>query len=172
MPKTQPTIPENDRIFLKRYLSQYYTAKRRKAVLAKRLEELRRELHDPSIPGPGLSGMPKQGHQSSGSASLVFKLAEIEDRINRQVEIEASAVLSVMQMLDFLPPDSTEKEIMELRHIDCCTWDNIADQVHFSKMQCFRYYNGVLEKLYSFKKVRLMVAEFQASVERTEKDGY
>lgn len=168
---TQTMIPEDDKVYLKRYLAQYYNAKRRQDILKKRLAKIRRELDHPSVPSPQLNRGPVTKNYNS-MPPLLIKLAEIEDRINQQVEIEAKVVLEVMKTLDFLPAESTEKEIMELRHIDCMPWNEIMRQTHFSRAQCFRYYNAGLERLYGYKKVRQSIAQYRDKVERTEKDGY
>lgn len=167
----QSAIPENDKVYLKRYLSQYYNAKRRQGILKDRLDEIQRELKSPGVPSHNISGVPVKKSVSE-VPPLLIKLSEIEERINRQVEVEANAILDVMQALDFLPPDSTEKEIMELRHIDCRSWNEIMRKTHFSRAQCYRYYTIGLEKLYSFKKVQKSVSDFRERQIRIEKDGY
>lgn len=167
-------IPDEEKTCLKRYLAQFYTAKRKQAVLKQRLAEIRAEIQDPGVPSASAarSSIGNSGRHSAGAASLTFKLAEIEDRINRQAEIEATAILDIMKMLDYLPRDSTCREILELRHIDCKPWAEIAKEVNFSKPQCFRYYAEALDRLYSFKWVRQQLADFGAKTERREKDGY
>ncbi len=167
-------IPDKEKTLLKRYLSQFYTAKRRKAVLEKRLAEIQAEFQNPGIASGSAvkNGSVSPNHRSAGAASLTFKLAEIEDRINRQKDFEATAILDIMKMLDYLPRDSTCRDILELRHIDCKHWNEIAKEVNFSKPQCFRYYTEALDRLYSFKWVRQQLADFGAKTERREKDGY
>lgn len=77
-----------------------------------------------------------------------------------------------MEVLEFLPQDSVEREIMEMRHIDCKPWNEIMRTIHLSRAPCFRRYSTGLEWLYTYKKVRTTLAEFRARVERTEKDGH
>jgi hypothetical protein len=148
-------MSEDERIFLKRYLSQYYRAKERQKILRERLADIRTEL-DPA----GKNGR---------NTSLAIKMAEIEDRIARQSEIEATAILDIMDVLEFLPQDSVEREIMEMRHIDCKPWNEIMRTIHLSRAPCFRRYSTGLEWLYTYKKVRTTLAEFRARVERTER---
>ena len=142
MQKHPSQMSEDERIFLKRYLSQYYRAKERQKILRERLVDIRTEL-DPA----GKNGR---------NTSLAIKMAEIEDRIARQSEIEATAIL----------------DIMEMRHIDCKPWNEIMRTIHLSRAPCFRRYSTGLEWLYTYKKVRTTLAEFRARVERAEKDGH
>lgn len=158
MQKHPSQMNEDERIFLKRYLSQYYRAKERQKILRERLADIRTEL-DPA----GKNGR---------NTSLAIKMAEIEDRIAQQSEIEATAILDIMDVLEFLPQDSVEREIMEMRHIDCKPWNEIMRTIHLSRAPCFRRYSTGLKWLYTYKKVRTTLAEFRARVERTEKDGH
>lgn len=158
MQKHPSQMSEDERIFLKRYLSQYYRAKERQKILRERLADIRTEL-DPA----GKNGR---------NTSLAIKMAEIEDRIARQSEIEATAILDIMDVLEFLPQDSVEREIMEMRHIDCKPWNEIMRTIHLSRAPCFRRYSTGMEWLYTYKKVRTTLAKFRARVERTEKDGH
>ena len=69
MQKHPSQMSEDERIFLKRYLSQYYRAKERQKILRERLADIRTEL-DPA----GKNGR---------NTSLAIKMAEIEDSSRR-----------------------------------------------------------------------------------------
>lgn len=163
---------DTERYILKRYLSQYYRAKQRQRILEARLHEIRAEIQNPSIRSSSGDGLPTGSHVSSGAAALTFREAEIEDRIQRQKENEAAAILNIMDILDFLPPDSMEKNILELRHIDCMSWNAITRAVHLTRSPCNEYYNRGLDRLLTFKKVHTILADFEAKTNRTESDGY
>lgn len=161
-----------ERYILKRYLSQYYLAKQRQRILEVRLHEIRVEIQHPSISSSHGDGLPSGSHVSSGAAALTFREAEIEDRIQRQKENEAAAILNIMDILDFLPHDSMEKNILELRHIDCMSWNAITRAVHLTRSPCNEYYNRGLDRLLTFKKVHTILADFEARTNRAEADGY
>ena len=144
-----------DRKIIKRYLAQYHTAKERKNVLQKRAKTLRSDLS-----------------RSDKNGEIEYKIAEIESRIQRQAEVEANAVLSVMDMIDFLPLGSTERQILELRHIDCKSWTEVQRTVHLTRSPCNEYYNRGLETLLGFKKVRQTLGKFERQMARIEKDGW
>lgn len=167
--ENQPT--NEQRSLLKRYLDQYHYARRKKRVLEERLTAIRDDLKHPSI-SASIGGMPSAGNVSNGAASLVFKEAEIVDRIRRQTEIAATVIIDVMDMLEFLPADSTEKMILELRHIDCKGWDEITQVVHLTRTPCFEHYRKGLDKLLSFKKVTQILEDFERRQMLAEKDGY
>ncbi len=172
---TNSAQADPQKVILKRYLSQYFMAKEKQRIYRDRLAEIQRELQGPRPYQQAHTAAPRQGGRclSPGAPTdLAAKLSEIEERINRQVEVEATAILDVMKILDFLPMDSTERAIMELRHIDCKPWNEIMKAVHLSRSPCFMYYEKGLQRLLSYKKVQKTLASFEAKIKRAEKDGY
>lgn len=160
------------RRILKRFLSQYYRAKDKQAVLRARLASLQAELRHPGVSVPPQDGIPVKGGVSNGAASLTFKIADIEERIQRQIEIEARSIIDIMDVIEFLPADTIERDILEYRHIDCKPWDKIMDCVHLTRSPCFEYYNKALDKLLTYKKVRVTLSEFEARLNREAKETY
>lgn len=79
---------------------------------------------------------------------------EIEAKIQRQTEAAEKSVLEIMELLERLPPDSTERTILELRHIDCKNWADICDTVYLTRTPCAKYYNRGLDALLRMSKVR------------------
>ncbi len=161
-----------NRTLLKRFLSQYYRAKDKQAVLQARLASLQAELRHPGVKVPPPDGIPGKGGVSSGAASLTLKIADIEDRIQKQIDIEAKSVIAIMDVIEFLPADTIERDILEFRHIDCKPWDKIMDCVHLSRSPCFEYYNKALDKLLTYKKVRVILSEYKARLSREARDTY
>lgn len=161
----QPKPTKEQRELLKRYLDQYLLAKDKQRVLRERLAEIRAEFDDPSTSHPGKPPRKKSG-VSSGAASPTFKLADIEERIRGQTLVEETAIFSVMEIIDELPPDSMEKYIMELRHIDGKPWKDIPEIVHLSRSPCFEYYNRGLDRLLSTGKTRVVLSEFKSRISR------
>lgn len=160
-----------DRRILKRYLSQYYRAKEKQAALRHRLEELQAELRHPGVNTPPLDGIPTRSKRNDGAAALIFKIGDIEERIQRQIDIEARSVAEIMNVLEFLPRESTERDILEYRHIDCKPWNEIMDLVHLTRSPCFEHYNKGLDKLLTYKKVRATLEAYETRLARNVKDG-
>lgn len=154
------------------FLSQYYRAKDRQATLLARLTSLQAELRHPGVKVPPPDGIPGKTGVSIGAASLTLKIADIEDRIQKQIEIEAKSVIAIMDVIEFLPADTIERDILEFRHIDCKPWDKIMDCVHLSRSPCFEYYNKALDKLLTYKKVRRILSDYKARLDREAMDTY
>lgn len=159
-------ITNNDIKALKKYLSRYYRAKEQKAILRDRLYSLRSELACPPVSALH-SGEPKKHRNGPArkdrTTALTFNVAQIEALIQKQSEAESAAILEIMQTLELLPPCSIEKTVLELRHIDCKTWTEIANAVHLTRTPCNKYYRRGLEQLLTFESVRRAVRDYSST---------
>lgn len=148
------------RRLLKQYLGQYYNAKAKKKQLETRLYNFREDMT--GIKGMQYSPVPrsKTNKVGDGAATLVIHAMEIEERIEKQKEEMAVAMLNVMKIMDFLPVDFTERAILEYRHIDCLSWKQIMSRTNYSRASCNNYYNAGIDKLLTFKKVHKILKDF------------
>lgn len=154
----------DERVLLKKYLSQYYSARNKKRQLESRLQAFRQDM----VGTRGMQYSPVPHSQTNsvgdGPASMVIRAMEIEEQIKSQKEEMANAMLNVMKMMDFLPADSTERTVLEYRHIDCLSWKQITKEMHMTRTPCNKYYNAGLDKLLTFKKVHKILQEFSPSI--------
>lgn len=133
-------VTRNDeRRILRKYLTRYYRAKDQKSILEGRLKALKA---DPS----------KQGGFTPPSS-----VREIEAKISRQMEAADKSVLEIIGLLERLPAESTERIILELRHIDCMTWAEICRTVYMTRTPCTKYYNRGLDALLAMNDVRAIL---------------
>lgn len=151
------------RRLLKQYLGQYYNAKVKKKQLETRLCNFREDMT--GIKGMQYSLVPhsKTNKVGDGPATLVIHAMEIEERIEKQRAEMSVAMLNVMKIMDFLPVDSTERAILEYRHIDCLSWKQITKEMYMTRTPCNKYYNSGIEKLLTFKKVIKIIIDFSIS---------
>ena len=126
-----------EREAVKRYLQQYHAAKQKKRILEERRRTLSAELRGPSA---------KPVHPD-GAGTLVFQIADVEERIEAQQSKMAKAVQNVMDLIDLLPIGSMERTVVEMRHIDSRKWERIASEVHMSRSRVIDYYNAALDTL-------------------------
>lgn len=149
------------KIWIKSYLGQYYSARNKKRQLELRLRTFRQEM----IGTKGMQYSPVPHSQTNsvgdGPASMVIRAMEIEEQIKSQKEQMANAMLNVMKMMDFLPTDSTERIILEYRHIDCLSWKQIAREMNYSIRTCRNKYDSGMEKLLGYKKVQKILEEYK-----------
>lgn len=141
------------RVILKGHLQQYHLAKRKKKILEDRHHMLKNDLKTPYRTST-FEGTPsaQKAVGTDGSMSIVFRIAEVESRMEQQREEMAKAVLHVMDLIDLLPNNSIERTIVELRHIDCKAWDQISREVYLSRSAVFNHYNNALAQLQTDKR--------------------
>lgn len=131
MGKTEnPAVSE--RRILKKILQRYYRMRKQQETLQARLQRMRSEFRD---------------NEST----------EIEAKLRTQKREAKKSTLQIMEILDFLPQGSTERTIMELRHIDCKTWTQVQRAVFLTPSPCYERYNKGLDALLGIDKVRSMV---------------
>lgn len=149
-----------EREAVKRYLQQYYMAKQKKRILEERHRTLSAELRGPTT-APAFRTMPtaKPVHPD-GAGAVVFQIAEVEERIQKQQTEMARAVQNVMDLIDLLPIGSMERTVVEMRHIDGKRWEQIAKAVYLSRTAVFNYYNSALAMLLENERTKDFVGEF------------
>ena len=146
-----------EREAVKRYLQQYHAAKQKKRILEERRRTLSAELRGPST-APAFRATPsaKPVHPD-GAGALVFQIADVEERIEAQQAEMAKAVQNVMDLIDLLPVGSTERTVVEMRHIDSKKWERIASEIHMSRSRVIDYYNAALDTLAGHEKTRAVM---------------
>jgi len=154
---------------VREYLKQYSTAKNQKRILENRHRELRRELVAPAL-GSAFRSMPtSKSRKTEGAVSVVYRIAEVETRIEQQRQEMAKAVLHVMDLVDLLLPNSMERQVVELRYIDCKGWDKISGEVHMSRSSIFEHHNAALEKIAGNKRAQKLIAEYAEKCQQPER---
>ena len=149
--------------FLIRYLEQYSICKAKKKRLEIRRKSIIREFDYP-LSAVKYDGMPKGNSINVGAASLAYRLDEIDTRILQQQNNAAKCLLDVMNVLEFLPENEAERDVLEARYIDCYTWGKTCDAVHMSRSAAYGYMKDGLNKLLTFKKVQKILEDYKAQL--------
>lgn len=146
---------------LSQYLSQRRKAKRRKASLERRLNEIRQDIEHP-ISAVGYSPINTPTNEiGDGAANFTFRTSDCELKIYEQAEQATKDLLKVMDIMDYLGKDSDEREAMELYYIDGYTWESVADKMDISRSQAYNLRRAGLEKLLAFKRVKEIVKKYE-----------
>lgn len=142
---------------LKWMLGQAFRAEDHKKRLDERLKRINAERNAP-IGGIGYEPVAKRKDPGDGAASIIFQLADIEERIYQQkTEIE-KAIARVMTILEYIPITEVDREIFEMRHIDMMQWPDIEAAIPMSKSQCIRRYNAAIGRLLKNPRIQKMVS--------------
>lgn len=147
---------------LKWLLGQAFRAEDHKKRLDERLERINAERNAP-IGGVGYEPIIKRKDPGEGAASIVFRLADIEERIHNQKSKIEKAIVRVMTIIECIPITEVDREIFEMRHIDMMQWTDIEAAIPMSKSQCIRRYNAAIDRL-------LLNPWIQEMVKSNEKD--
>ena len=151
---------------LNRYLCQYGECMMKKKTLERRRETIQVEFSP--IKSPQLTGMPHSGsYMDTPVAALMYRLDEIDEKINDQIAKSTKLLADIMNIIDLLPETSRDeiitKAIIENRYIDRMGWDKIERENHCSRSMVFRYWKRGLYNLLEFKKVGKILKEYYKS---------
>lgn len=153
-----------DAVLLDRYLSQYRKCIDRKKSLEGRRRDIIKEFDNP-LKGVSYDGMPHGSGESLGCAALSFRLDEINTRIKDQMEKSVKVLAEIMDVIEFLPENSTERAIVEHRYIDRFRWEQICKVEHISRTPATRYWKKGLYQLLEFKKVQKILREYEKATD-------
>lgn len=152
-----------DALLLDQYLYQYKCCIGRKKTLERRRRDIVREFNSP-LTGVSYDGMPRSSGTGVGCAALSFRLDEIDTRIKDQMEKSVKVLAEILEIIEFLPENSIERSIIEHRYIDRMEWKQICKEEHISRTPATRHWRKGLYQLLEFKKVQLIVHEYEKSL--------
>lgn len=151
---------DNRKDALKYVLEQISRAERRKRELIERLLTINERRRDPLAAVNYVSvKTSRNAADNPGAAGVLFKLDEIENLIERQQAELEKATLRVMQLLELLPFNSLEREILELRYIDLMNIETITETVFLSRSQVHRRISSALDMLLELPEVNALLEE-------------
>lgn len=128
---------------IKGYLSQYQDAIRKRHVLERRLKVLGKEVSE-SAPMWG------------------WRTDEYRERLASQAASVQACALQVMEVLDFLPVSSIEREVLEMRYIDGLSWERISITECLGRSTVFRKVDQAYSTLLEHQRVRELVEAWQS----------
>ena len=101
---------------LKRYLNRYNKAKNRIKELEKLLVQLREDGAFPQSPGSSPTRI-QSNSVGNGTAEFALRVVEIEEWINSQKRQLSTLLGEILDVLDYLPLESDERAVFELRYL-------------------------------------------------------
>lgn len=148
---------------LNRYLFQYRDCIAKKKMLERRKEEIRAEFSP--LKSPRLDGMPRGGSfQDTPVAALMYRLDEIDEKIEAQMSRASKILTDIMNIIDLLPETTPEeilsKAIIENRYIDRFGWERVCRENHCSRSKINRHWKRGLYALLDFKKVKKILEDY------------
>ena len=147
---------EQEREVLRHYIAGYRVARLRLDRLKARHDALKEDMAAP-LKGTKYDSMPTSGGVSDGAASIIYRIADIEDRIKEQCKLMSVQCMRVMDMLEYLDDDSQQRLVLELRYIDGMNWYDISENLCISRSSCHRAERQALDALLGFDRVREII---------------
>lgn len=93
--------------------------------------------------------------------SIRYWISDIECRILDQKKEIDQAIAQVMDIINYLPINSIERQICELRHIDFKPWGAISAEIPMSRSQVYKRHRNALKILLSNQRIQSMTAEYE-----------
>lgn len=147
-------LPEE--ILLDQYLRRYKACLKSKKRLEKRRLEILKEFENP-LCAVNYDGMPRGENTGVGSAAISYQLDEICTRLREQAERAASTLAEIMDIIDLLPENTTERSVIEQKYIDCRRWWEICEEEHLSRTPAMNYWRKGLHDLMQIEEVREII---------------
>ncbi len=139
---------------LKYFLGRIYRSDKHKSQLDARIRGIKTKRQ--------IEGCPA----GEDPASIRYWISEIEDRIMEQKREIDLAIAQVMDILDYLPIHSIERQICELRHIDFKPWGAISAEIPMSRSQVYRRYRMALDALLANQRVQTVMKEYEGEYDK------
>ena len=152
---------------LKNYLNRYNKTKNRIRELEKTHNTILTDSQFPQY-STGYKEFPRVQSSgiSEGAASFSLKLSEIEDRIAEQKNQLSNLIIEILDILNYLPPDSEERSLLELKYIQNKRCEDICAALYISRSKYFYLLDKTLNSLLVFKKVNVILEQYQNDMRR------
>lgn len=134
---------------LKYLLGRIYRADKHKNQLDARLKNIAARRQMENLPA------------EDEPTSIRYWISDIECRILDQKKEIDQAIAQVMDIIDYLPINSIERQICELRHIDFKPWGAISAEIPMSRSQVYKRHRNALKILLSNQRIQSMTAEYE-----------
>ena len=152
---------------LRSYLNRFRRCRNRERTLRERKDMIISYIKNGQLLGPQLSGMPTaSGKKSDPTVKLTMELDDVECQIGTQIERSVDVMLEISEMIEYLPQDSDERNVLEAKYIDCQNQYRIMRDLSISKSTLYRYARSGLEQLLEYEKILLIIDAYADEIER------
>lgn len=82
------------------------------------------------------------------TAGIALKIVQLSEEISRDIERLIDLKAEAEALFAKLNDDLKYKSVMELRYLECMTWREVAQSLHFSYKHVFKLHGEALRRLY------------------------
>ena len=153
---------------LKQYLNRYNKAKNRIKELEALQKQLRRDAGCPKSPSDSTSPKVQSNSISGGAAEFALRIVEIDERIARQ-KVQLSTLLSeILDVFDYLPLESDERAVLELRYIQDKREKFICKTRYISRSKYYALCDSAIKKLLKYQRINNNLKKYSEELKRFE----
>lgn len=139
---------------------RYRKAKQLIDILVNRRKKIIYEMNNPYV-SSDISGLPKSNNICTGAAGYIYRQAEIEERIDDQINTANDILINIMDILALLPLDSDERSVLELKYIDGYSDKEIIKIKYYGNRSTLSYHlTRGLDKLLQVDTVQQVISDY------------
>ena len=154
-------------LLLKSYLKRYERCKKNEKSLIERVKKIRAYKDFPlKVSGDENTGGGRSSKISNQPLSIILEIESLEERLRKQYKNSIKTMESVLDIISYLPEESSERNIFEMLYIDVKSVYEIADEIHYSRATIFRKQKIGLIYLLKFRKIRKLLKEYAEKIEK------
>lgn len=125
------------------YLRQYRDIKTQIEIQRNR----RKILEDfAALAGVDYTRIKVQSAPADTVPDIAAKLLRIDEQITRKIDQLLKAGKEIEDKISRIP-DTTQREVLQLRYLACMSWEQIADKISYSLRQTFRIHSAALRAM-------------------------
>lgn len=91
---------------------------------------------------------PVQSGVGDPTAGIALKIVQLDEEIAQDIERLVDLKAEARVLFKQLDDDLKYKSVMELRYLECMTWREVAQSLHFSYKHVFKLHSEALRRLY------------------------
>lgn len=91
---------------------------------------------------------PVQSGIGDPTAGIALKIVQLDEEIAQDIERLVDLKAEAEALFAKLNDDLKYKSVMELRYLECMSWRNVAQSLHFSYKHVFKLHSEALRRLY------------------------
>lgn len=93
-----------------------------------------------------ITGMPHGGGDGRSLENAIARIVDLENEINETVDQLVDVKVNIMKMISTLK-NPTQRNVMEMRYIQCKSWDEISRETGKSRTTLYHIQKAVIDEL-------------------------
>lgn len=156
----------NDKELLKQYLNRYNKAKNRIKELEALQKQLRGDAGYLQSTGDSVSVKIQSNSVSGGAAAVALRIVEIDERISDQREQLSTLLGEILDIFDYLPLESDERAVLELRYIQNMREKCICKTRFISRSKYYSLCDSAIETLLKYQRITNILRRYGEELAR------